>query len=372
VYAAAQAIETLLGRDVDVRMQGIVLDDKPANRFKEQGAYAALFAGFPLCVEDRSDERPTVGVISFAARPVNDHPDLPDVPGQQLVLARTYLATSIDAPFGGYAIRCAGSRTEIIEPDESLPLCVDEEIARLYADQRCRHIILLQHRFGQRRVGGQAARSRLRHQDRLLADLAPRYPDAVIYPLVRDTFAATRLRSRRISTEDAFEILHPDEHVSDMTDEGRILRHNYVPVYSLATLHVVGGADAELDKPQSGFCTYFLLRDNVAPVETVARLEANLLPSASPVRESLIGALRGIHYLEAERAIGAARSVQPVLDPYDWMSPGNIGKVGEVIVFDSTRMAHGSVSLSLTALLHLVSRVLHVLPADGRGAMTRA
>ena len=53
-----------------------------------------------------------------------------------------------------------------------------------------------------------------------------------------------------------------------------------------------------------------------------------------------------------------------MLDPYDWMAPTNTGKVGEVTVFESTRMAHGSVSLSLTALLHLVSRVLHALPAS--------
>jgi len=146
----------------------------------------------------------------------------------------------------------------------------------------------------------------------------------------------------------------------DHTEEGRTLRHNYTPVYSLATLHVVGGRGAESDKPQSGFCTYFLLRDNVAPVELLTRLEFNLLNSNSAVRSSLISVLRSIHYIEAERAIGP-KSVQPVLDPYDWMAPTNTGKVGEVTVFDSTRMAHGSVSLSLTALLHLVSRVLHAL-----------
>jgi len=363
VYAAAQAIEMLLGRDTDLRMQGIVLDNQPSNRFKEQGAYAALWAGFPLRMAQPMGERPTIGVISFAARPANDHPDLLDLPGLMLVLARTYLATPTDSPFRGYEVRCAASGTEIIEPDESLPPSVDAEIARLYEAEGCRHIILLQHRFGQRRVGGHAAHSRLRHQDRLLAELAPRYPDAVIYPLVRDTFAATRLRSRRISTEDAFEILRPDEHVMlDNTEEGRTLRRNYTPVYSLATLHVVGGRGAETDKPQSGFCTYFLLRDNLAPVEVLAQLEANLLLSNSAVRPSLVSVLRSIHYIEAERAIGP-QSVQPVLDPYDWMAPTNTGKVGEVTVFESTRMAHGSVSLSLTALLHLVSGVLHTLPA---------
>jgi hypothetical protein len=362
IYAAAHAIEMLLGRDADLRMQGIVLDDQPRNGFKEQGAYAALWAGFPLRIAQPVGERPTIGVISFAARPANDQPDLPDLVGQMLVLARTYLATPTESPFRGYEMQCAASRTEIIEPDESLPPSVDAEIARLYEDNQCRHIILLQHRFGQRRVGGHAAHSRLRHQDRLLAELAPHYPDAVVYPLVRDTFAATRLRSRRISTEDAFEILRPDEHVMlDNTEEGRILRRNYTPVYSLATLHVVGGPGAEADKPQSGFCTYFLLRDNQAPVEVLARLESNLLLSTSSVRQSLISVLRSIHYLEAERAFGP-KSVQPVLDPYDWMAPTNTGKVGEVTVFESTRASHGSVSLSLTAILHHISGVLHALP----------
>ena len=172
----------MLGRDADLRMQGIVLDDKPSNRYKDQGAYAAMFAGFPLRIAQPEKERPIVGVISFAARPVNDHPDLPEVPGQQLVLARTYLAKPIESPFPGYEVCCSTSRTEIIEPDESLPPSVDAEISRLYTEEQCRHIILLQHRFGQRRVGSHAAHSRLRHQDRLLAELAPRYPDAVIYP----------------------------------------------------------------------------------------------------------------------------------------------------------------------------------------------
>jgi hypothetical protein len=164
VYAAAQAIEMLLGRDADLRMQGLVLDGQPSSRFKKQGAYSALFAGFPLRMAQPEGECPTIGVISFAARPANDHPDLPDFAGQMLVLARTYLATATNSPFRGYEVRCASS-TEVIEPDESLPPAVDAEIARLYEKEGCRHIILLQHRFGQRRVGGHAAHSRLRHQD---------------------------------------------------------------------------------------------------------------------------------------------------------------------------------------------------------------
>ena len=107
-------------------------------------------------------------------------------------------------------------------------------------------------------------------------------------------------------------------------------------MYSLATLHVVGGSGAESDKPQSGFCTYFLLRDNMAPVELLARLRVELAAvQFSGALQLEISVLRGIHYIEAERAIGP-KSVQPVLDPYDWMAPQNTAKVGEVTVFDST------------------------------------
>jgi hypothetical protein len=40
----------------------------------------------------------------------------------------------------------------------------------------------------------------------------------------------------------------------------------------------------------------------------------------------------------------------------------NTGKVGEVTMFEATRTAHGSVSLSLTALPCLGLDVLHALP----------
>jgi hypothetical protein len=367
IYAAAQAVEMLLGRDLDLRMQGVVLGgtDDTNESFKRRGAYAALFAGFPLRFAQPEGDRPPIGIISFAARPSNDHPDQPDVPGPRLVLARTYVGCPTDAPFRGYEVRCAGTFTEIIEdPDLPLPLAVEREIERLHVREGCNHIILLEHRFGQRRSGNQAARTRLRRQDALLTHLTTQYPYVTIYPLVRDTFSATRVRMREITTEDAFEILRPGEHFDALTDESRKLRHAFTPVYSLATLHVVGRADAQLEKPQSGFCTYFLLRDDLAPVEPVQQMRSNLLLPTSSVRQGLIGVLRSIHYLEAERAIGP-NAVQPVLDPYDWMAPLNVGKVGEVIVFESSRSSHGTVSLSLTAILDIVSGVVHAQPRSG-------
>lgn len=365
LYAAAQAIEMLLGRDADLRMQGVVLDGGPNEKYKRKGAYTALSAGFPLVFAQREGERPVIGVISFAARPANDHPEQLDLPGNRLVLARTYVAGPTEEPFRGYAVRCASTQTEIIEnPDLPLPPAVEREIGRLHAQEKCQHIILLEHRFGQRRAGNEAARSRLRRQDALLTYLTSQYPQVTIYPLVRDTFSATRLRVREIATEDAFEIVRPGEHFDVLTEKSRQLRHAYTPVYSLATLHVVGGADARAEKPQSGFCTYFLLRDDLAPVEPVEQMRANLILPTSPVRQGLIGVLRSIHYLEAERAIGPS-SVQPVLDPYDWMAPLNVGKVGEVIVHARSRSAHGTVSLSITAVLDIVSRVVHALPRSG-------
>jgi hypothetical protein len=364
IYASAQAVEMLLGRDADVRMQGVVLDGVN-ERFKRRGAYAALFAGFPLRIEQAEGERPVIGIISFAARPSNDHPDLPELASTQLVLARTYVAHPTDTPFRGYEVRCATSRTQIMDEAESeLPASVEAQIEQLHTQEQAEHIILLEHRFGQRRSGNQAARSRLRRQDALMNYLATRYPDVTVYPLVRDTFSATRLRVRDIKTEDAFELLRPGQHSDALSQQAQQLRGAFIPVYGLATLHVVGGADAYNEKPQSGFCTYFLRWDDLGPRDGIEQMRSNLLQSSSPVRAALIGALRSVHYLEAERAVGP-NFVQPVLDPYDWMAPLNIGKVGEVQLFDRSRSGHGTVTLSLTALLDVVSRVVHAYRADG-------
>jgi hypothetical protein len=368
VYAAAQAVEIALGRDVDARMQGITLDsDEEEDRYKRRGAFAALFAGFPLQFSQPRGERPPVGVITFAARPCNEHPDLPAAQGLALVLARSYLAAPIDSPFGGYDVRNLGNRTELCDPSGALPDTVAEEIERLYT-RGCRHVILISHRFGRRRVGSGAAHPRLLEQGETLARLTQSHPDLTLYPLFRDVFHATRLRQRDRHREDAFEILRVSDHAAGiafaLAEEQARLRRRYEPVYSLATLHVVGGEDAATLKPQSGFCTYFLLRDGGAmPAEVRVRIEGNLLGDDSPVRSSLLAVLRSLHYLEAERATGG--HVQPVLDPFDWMSPETVGKVGEVLALPPSRRRGGSVGLSLTALLDRTSRTLRALPRPG-------
>ena len=360
IFAAAQAVETALGRDVDLRMQGIVLDDATrTSRYKRSGIFGALLAGFPLRMALESAERPPIGVVSFAARPCNDHPDHPTERGRHLFLTRTYLAAPIDQPMRGYEVRAVRSRTDVAPADTILPETVHEEIRRLHEVHGCTHIVLLSHRFAERRVGRQTRGTRFHDHGHVLRHIAEAFPDLVLYPLLRDTFPAIRIRGRH-REEDAFEVLQPDEHLHAVPDAARMLRQPYTPVYSLATLHVVGETAINA-KPQSGFCTYFLLGDNgTAPIETTERMRANLLLSTSPVRASLLAALRSIHYLEAERAAVGLQAGRPVLDPYDWMTPDTGGKVGEVLVTDQSRRRPGSIALSLTAVLDTVSRILHV------------
>jgi hypothetical protein len=359
LFAAAQAVELALSRDFDVRMQGLVLGDGMESAEKRRGLYGALFGGVPAVIERRGEVAPEgrIGLLVYGERPCNGHPEQRGQNESTLCTVRTYLARSVTTPHTGYRISCDASVCEVRDgrDEAELPVVVVEEIRRLYERESCRHVMVLSHRYGSRRIGGAAA-ARLRRPEfpRLLGEVATRFPGLCLYPLVRDTFPVTRLRERS-TVEDAFEILRPDEHMEAYPAEARVLRHAYTPVYSLATLHVVG---REM-KPQSGFCTYFLLRDGGAgSIEAAEQIRANMLLPNSPVRVDLIAVLRGIHYLESERPVTAERTMQPVLDPYRWLQPTTIGQVGEVQVSASRRRA-GTVVLSLPAVLERVSRVLH-------------
>lgn len=110
----------------------------------------------------------------------------------------------------------------------------------------------------------------------------------------------------------------------------------------------------DLDKPQSGFCTYFLESDSrLRQIEWAERARVNLIDpnQDSAVRPCLITVLRGLHFLHAERASG-----KPVLDPYDWINPTTIGGAGEFKVVTSRRK--GGIVLSLPAVLTHVGTVL--------------
>jgi hypothetical protein len=392
VFAAAHAVEVALGRDFDVRMQGLVLDDLDAEETedKRRGLYGALFAGLPAVITRRggAEPEPRVGLIVYGARPCNGHPEQGGLREATLCVARTYLARAVAAPFRGYRIGCDAVVSEVRDdpgalgglgaPDArddrgnrgaaELPAVVIEEIRRLYEREGCRHVMILSHRYGSRRIGWAAARMRAPEVPRLLGEVAARFPGLCLYPLVRDTFPVTRLRER-LADEDAFEILRPDEHVEAYPAEARALRHDYTPVYSLATLHVAGGggSGSGAGKPQSGFCAYFLLRDSGAgSIEAAEQIRANLLLPGSPVRTDLIAVLRGVHYLESQRPATEERTLQPVLDPYEWLQPETIGHAGEIQVGTSRRRA-GTVVLSLPAVLERVSRVLHARRGTAAG-----
>jgi len=368
LFAAAQAVETALARDFDLRMQGLVLEEA-MSADKSRGVFHALFAGFPLVIERRAPAshamEQTLGLVTFGSRPCTSTPDAPEQPGDNLFNVRTYLAESVDDPFLGFRIRCDAVCTEVREAreGEAVPPTVAEEIRRLYG-LGCRHILLLAHRYGGRHVGG-SMRYRLHDRANTLAALTASCPELYVYPIVRDAFPATRMRMRDTSAEDAFEILAPDEHLSPGAP-GDELRRDYTPVYSLATMYVVG----EASRPQSGVCTYFLLRENEpTSIEQAERMRANLLiteGAMAGVRGDLIALLRGLHYLEAERPPTRDGYFQPVLDPYSWLAPDSHGNAGEVVVRSSRRRA-GTVVLSLPAVLEHVSRAIHAIPTAATG-----
>jgi len=367
LFAGSQAVETALARDFDVHMQGMVLEE-PMPYEKRHGVFHALFAGFPLVIERRTPKsephvmEPTIGLVTFGSRPSTSTAERR---ADNVFTVRTYRAGAVTEPFNGYRVWRDSVRTEIREAraGEDVPPTVTEEIERLY-DLGCRHILLLAHRYGGRRIGG-SVRYQLHDHANTLAALAGAHPDLFIYPLVRDTFPATRMRRRDADNEDAFEILAPDEHLTGGLMDSE-LRRDYIPVYSLATLYVIG----EASKPQSGVCTYFLLREEGgSSIEHVEALRANLLRTTgatSGLRGDLIAILRSLHYLEAERPPSRDHFFQPVLDPYGWLSPASRGNAGEVVVRTSRRRA-GAVVLSLPAVLEHVSRALHARSAaDGR------
>jgi hypothetical protein len=129
-----------------------------------------------------------------------------------------------------------------------------------------------------------------------------------------------------------------------------------IPVYTFATLDVVGD-DAE--RPQSGFCTYFLDSDfnAVRNPEWRTEVQSNILDARSGVQESLIAVLRALHFLEAEKQ-PRKQVFSPVLDPFGWLSPARSEAAGEYRVAPGNGRS-GEVLLSLPALLSHIADALH-------------
>lgn len=349
-YAVSQAVESALSAESPTYMQGMVVGGTP-DRFRTSGTFAALSSAFPIHISMSTIPAvEKIGLVSFATRPCDFHPAYPAA-DRFLYIAKSYIAEAASEPSPGYVLGEDRTQTHLQSRQEfEEPSLILEEIGRLQ-EAGCKHIMLLWHHYGNRHIGRAADRHSPHSSPEFLSRVAERFPDVTLYPLRRDVFPATRIRSR-LGNETAFEVLRVREHEEFWHPAENEVRKDYVPFYTFATLGYV--AKNDLDKPQSGFCTYFLESDSrLRQIEWAERARVNLIDpnQDSAVRPCLITVLRGLHFLHAERASG-----KPVLDPYDWINPTTIGGAGEFKVVTSRRK--GGIVLSLPAVLTHVGTVL--------------
>lgn len=356
VYAASQAVEKALAREGFTKLQGVTtMTDGGTDDlyWKRRGALAALTGGaamkFPF--EGSLDK---VALVTYVTRPCDEHPSHPDADGY-LFISRTFVA---DRTASGGLLKTLRMRSRLVENRKEFknPQPVLEEIARLHGEGY-RHVMLLSHHFGNRHIG-RAAERHAPHGTLEFMDAAlQKFADMNLYTLRRDVFPATRLR-KRDGTESGFEVQNFKDH-QDMYDQvSEAVLRSIMPIYTFATLAVVGD---EGDRPQSGFCTYFFDGEqrisNIEARETVRQNIVGVGEQAAEVRRSLISVLRGIHFLECEKAPLKNAPALPVLDPYGWVSPLKRAAAGEIVAM--TRRRGGSVLLSLPAVLAHVTKVLH-------------
>ena len=351
VYAAAQAIERALMRELPVKMQGFHTNGTThTERYRRSGSLQALQGGAPM-VTDIGGSLEKIALMSYVTRPCDIHPLYPDADGF-LFVSRTYRADRQGDQVKVYA-DCMQSRLVDTRKSFREPQLVLEEIARLRA-QGYQHVVLLSHHFGNRHIGRAAERHSPHGTFEFLEDASKRFPDVYLYPLRRDVFPATRLH-KRLASESGFEVLSFNDHQAMYDAQTQSLLRSLMPIYTFATLAVVG----EAGRPQSGFCTYFFdSEQRLTSVEWAETIRQNILGigAGKPVRESIIGLLRTLHYLESEKS-AAKQQVLPVLDPFDWTAPVKTGAAGELEVMK--RRGKGGVQLSFPALLAHVTKVLH-------------
>lgn len=356
VYAASQAIEKALAREGAIKLQGLTTqaDQGSAPRsleWKRKGALQALLGGQPMqfALEGSLDK---VALLTYVTRPCDSHPACPDADGY-LFMSRTYTAQRQ----GDTAVlRAQRMRSRLVESRQEFknPQPILEELARLRNDG-FKHVMLLSHHFGNRHIGRAAERHAPHGTLEFLDAATKRFEDMHLYTLRRDIFPATRLR-KRDSTESGFEVLNFKDHQDMYASIAQDVLRSVVPVYTFATLAVVGD---EKDRPQSGFCTYFFDGEQrISNIEAAKTAEMNVLGlgQASVVRASLVSVLRAIHFMESEK-LAVKQVLLPVLDPFDWANPVKTAQSGEAEVM--TRRGNRSVLLSLPAVLAHVTKVLH-------------
>lgn len=352
VYAACQAIERALGRELLVKMQGFHTQGNTNTvQFRKRNSLLAMQGSFPM-VTTVGGSLDKVAVLSYVTRPCDVHPLHPDADGF-LFVSRTFCA---DRAGDTMTLRAEHMQSRLVDNRKSFrePELIMEEIARLRL-MGYQHIVLLSHHYGNRHIGRAAERHSPHGTHEFLESASAKFPDVYLYPLRRDVFPATRLHTRSAS-ESAFEVVTFSDHQRMYEQAERELIRGLQPIYTFATLAVV----TEDGRPQSGFCTYFFdIEQRLSDLEWSETVRQNMLgttPQGKAVRESILGVLRGIHYLESERAASKSQ-VLPVLDPFGWAMPGTAAAAGELEVMQ--RRGKGSVLLSFPALLAHVTKVLH-------------
>lgn len=354
VYAVSQAVEKALAREGNVKLQGLTTfaeGKEDALRWKRKGALSALLGGQALQFQMEGTLE-KVALVTYVTRPCDSHPMHADADGY-LFLSRTYVADKTDK---GTVLRVQRMRSRLVESrkDFKNPQPVLEEIARLRKDGFT-HVMLLSHHFGNRHIGRAAERNAPHGTLEFLDEAVQRFPEMHLYTLRRDVFPATRLRKRQAS-ESGFEVVNFKDHQEMYDSMSRDVLRSLMPVYTFATLAVVGD---ESERPQSGFCTYFFdVEQRISNVEVRETVRQNILGvgSAGEIRKSLISVLRAVHFMESEKP--AVKSVLlPVLDPFDWANPTKTSATGEVEIM--SRRGGRSVLLSLQAVLAHVTKVLH-------------
>ena len=352
VYAISQAVEKALTRELPVKLQGLTTenDARDSIKWKNRGALAALLGGQPVRFS-RQGSLSKVAVVTYVTRPCDIHPGFPEADGY-LFVSRTYVADSAD---GKTELKVDRMLSRLVETrkDFRTPHLILEEIARLRT-AGYQHILMLSHHFGNRHIGRAAERHSPHGTLEFLEEAAARFPDVHLYPLRRDVFPATRLR-KRLTLESGFEVLRYDAHQKMYLDDAMDVLRSLLPIYTFATLHVVG----DEGRPQSGFCTYFFDAEHrLSNFNLKESTRANILGTgeAESVRTSLISVLRGIHFMESEKP-SAKNRLLPVLDPFDWATPTTTAAAGEVEVI--TRRGGRAILLSIPAVLAHVTKVLH-------------
>jgi len=290
--------------------------------------------------------------VSNVTRPCDRHPAHLDADGF-LFISRTYHAETNDDR--NAVLKLAGMRSRYVESQKDFmtPQLILEEVARLRS-AGFQHVLLLSHHYGNRHIGRAADRHSPHGSLEFLDQVADRFPDMRLYTLRRDVFPATRLRTR-LATESGFEVFEYRDHQKMYDGVSSDLHRGLMPVYTFATLSVVG----EESRPQSGFCTYFydVEQRGVAREEAeAARQNIIGVGDGKEVRESLTSVLRALHFMESEKP-ASKNQLLPVLDPFDWATPVSAASAGELAVM--TRRGKGNALLCFQAMLTHVTKVLH-------------